>query len=342
MPRRIGCWLAFGAAAAGLVWAGWPGAPDHLATLINRTDVIVTVVLLAGLPWATRRVFGPAGGSRLARIVRLSGYAAVFALALVKAHVERLGYAAVAGRPMLAGVWAGEILYLVVIAAYVTGLLAVTAWRPPAGPAALAMGAGAGALAGLVMYALPLRGQPHIANGWLAGVDGAARVLAVPLMAGVVVAAGWAAARRTSLRGVLRPQADGPARQAIAAGLCAGMAGALMVSVLGISTIALVPHELARLSWTLPAHQLPPGTVYAFESSVSSSAAGYLLVLVFLPLLGAGLGAWGGLCAADRSGPRLGGGGGGGPGEPAPAPPPPDGGAELDDEPQPVLVPAGR
>ena len=64
MPRRIGYWLAFGAAAAGLVWAGWRGAPDHLATLINRTDVIVTVVLLAGLPWATRKVFGPVRGSR--------------------------------------------------------------------------------------------------------------------------------------------------------------------------------------------------------------------------------------------------------------------------------------
>ncbi len=25
MPRRIGYWLAFGAAAAGLVWAGWRG-----------------------------------------------------------------------------------------------------------------------------------------------------------------------------------------------------------------------------------------------------------------------------------------------------------------------------
>ena len=341
MPRRIGYWLAFGAAAAGLVWAGWRGAPDHLATLINRTDVIVTVVLLAGLPWATRKVFGPVRGSRPARIARLTGYAAVLALALVKAHVGRLGYAAVAGHPMLAGVWAGEIFYLVVVAAYVTGLLAMTARRPPAGPAALAVGAGAGALAGLVMYALPLRTQPHIANGWLAGMDGAARVLAVPLTAGAVVVAGWAAARRTSLRGVLRPQARAQVRQAIAAGLCAGMAGALTVSVLGISTIALVPHELARLSWTLPTHQLPPGTVYAFESSVSSSAAGYLLVLVFFPLLGAGLGAWGGLCAADRPGSRPGG-GGGGPGEPAPAPPPPGGDAELDDEPQPVLVPAGR
>ena len=65
---------------------------------------------------------------------------------------------------------------------------------------------------------------------------------------GAVVVAGWAAARRTSRRGVLRPQAGAQVRQAIAAGLCAGMAGALTVSVLGISTIALVLHELARLS----------------------------------------------------------------------------------------------
>ncbi len=34
MPRRIGYWLVSGAAAAGLVWAGWPGAPASLATLI--------------------------------------------------------------------------------------------------------------------------------------------------------------------------------------------------------------------------------------------------------------------------------------------------------------------
>ena len=109
----------------------------------------------------------PGARQPAARIARLAGYAAVLALALVKAHVGRLGYTAVAGHPMLAGVWAGEILYLVVVAAYVTGLLAVTARRLPAGPAALAVGAGAGALAGLVMYALPLRTQPHIANGWL-------------------------------------------------------------------------------------------------------------------------------------------------------------------------------
>ena len=89
MPRRIVSWLVFLAATAGLVWACWPGAPANPATLINRVDVIAAVVLLAGLPWLARRVFGPAGDSWLARIVRVGGYAAVFALVLVKAEVER-------------------------------------------------------------------------------------------------------------------------------------------------------------------------------------------------------------------------------------------------------------
>jgi len=94
MPRRIVSSLVFLAATAGLVWAGWPGAPADPATLINRVDVIAAVVMLAGLPWLARRVFGPVGDSWLARIVRVGGYAAVFALVLAKAEGERSEYAA--------------------------------------------------------------------------------------------------------------------------------------------------------------------------------------------------------------------------------------------------------
>ena len=54
------------------------GAAASPATLINRVDVVAVVVMLAGLPWLARRVFGPAGGSWLARIVRVGSYAAVF------------------------------------------------------------------------------------------------------------------------------------------------------------------------------------------------------------------------------------------------------------------------
>ena len=336
MPRRIWYWPVSGAAAAGLVWAGWPGAPASLATWIRRVDVIAAVVILAGLPWLARKVLGPAGGG-LARVVRLAGYAAVYALVLVKAEVERLEYAAPSGRPSLAGTWAGEIVFLVVLAVYLAGLLAVTARRPPAGPAALAIGTGAGLVAGLIMYAAPPFGMLlPVTKAWQVDVYGAARMLAVLLAFSVVVAAGLAAARRTSQDSRL-PLADARARQGVAAGLCAGATAALVATILGLATIALVPHELTHLQWTLARPHLVLSPVYAFEMSVSNIAAGHLLVLIFFPVLAAGLGAWGGLYGAGRPG-QLPGRGDGGERAPVPAPAPPGGGRRLDNDHQPALL----
>jgi hypothetical protein len=409
MPRRIACALAFAAAATALVWAGWPGAAADPATLINRVDVIATVVLLAALPWAVRRVCGPASGSWLARIVRIGGYLIVFALVLVKAHVELLEFASPAGRPVLPGVWTGEVVFLAVLAVYVTGLLAVTAARPPAAPVALAVGTAAGAGAGVVMAALPPVGSPlHVATAWRIVLWDAARVLALLLVMGVIIAAGLAAARRARGRGSGLPLADTRARQGVWAGLCAGAAAALVASVLGIGTIALLPHDLHRLVWALPSRyvplstgyqfeagvtgsaaghlphygnrltmglpgrrsavpapavpapafcssrprdsrppslcrarppHLPPSPVYEFEVAVTDSVAGHLLVLVFFPVLGAGLGAWGGLYGAGR--PRRPGGGGGGEKPPDPVPPPPTGGARAGEDPFPAILRGG-
>src|SRR5262249_61564344 len=139
----------------------------------------------AGSPWLARRVLGPAGDSWLARIVRVGGYAAVFALLLVKAEVERSEYAAHSGRAWLAGVWAGEIIFLVIIAVYVAGLLAVTARRPPFSPAALAIGTGAGVAGGLPIFALPPGGRGrHIRLGRVGAVVGRARLPPVAAGAG--------------------------------------------------------------------------------------------------------------------------------------------------------------
>src|SRR5690349_9438648 len=66
MLRKMVSSLAFLAATAGLVWAGWPGAAANSATLINRVDVIAAVVMLAALPWLGRSTPGIPGmpGSR--------------------------------------------------------------------------------------------------------------------------------------------------------------------------------------------------------------------------------------------------------------------------------------
>src|SRR5215469_15499382 len=270
--------------------------------LINWVDVIATAVMLAGLPWAIRRVFGPVAASRRAWAARVSGYAAVVALVAVKSGVARFEPAPATQRHLLAGIWTGEIVFLVVLAAYVAGLLAVTARRPPAAPAALAIGARAGLPVALVMYALPAMGHPlHLANAWLAWAYNAARVLALLLALGATIAAGIVAARRTRMRGSQLPPADARARHGVAAGLCAGTVAGLLVSLLGVSTVALFPREANRLTWTLPdRYTVPnspallwqyqhapamqyrdaaPNSVYELEVGVTDSAAGYLVVL---------------------------------------------------------------
>lgn len=377
MPHRIAyplacaASLAFAAAAAGLVWAGWPGSPADPATLLNRVSVIATVAMLAGLPWLIRRTFGPVARTWRAWIVRAGGYAAVLALMLAETDAARFEYAGAAKRHVLAGVWAGEAIFLVVLAAYVAGLLAVTARRPPAAPSALAIGARPGIAAGVILYVLPPMGHPlHLANVWQARLYDAARVLALLLVFGITIAAGIAAARRTRARGGRLPVTDARARHGVAAGLCAGVAAALIVCVLGVSTAALLPHRAASITWTLPdrnvssggamdqhlslgldvrrhlstgdtVSRLPsPGAVYGFEVGVSDGAAGYLAVLLLFPVFGAGLGAWGGLYGAGQP-RRPGGGGGGGRDGPDPVPPPPDQDTRRDDKRLPALLRGG-
>ena len=331
--------------------------------LINWVDVIATAVILAGLPWVIRRFFGPVAASRRAWAARIGGYAAVIALVAVKSGVARFEHPPAVQRHLLGGIWTGEIVFLVVLAAYVAGLLAVTARRPPAAPAALAIGARAGVAVALVMYALPSMGHPlHLANALLAWAYNAARVLALLLALGAIIAAGIAAARRTPVLGSRLPPADARARHGVAAGLCAGTVAALLVSLLGISTVALFPREANRLTWTLPyRYTMPnspallwqyrhapamqyrdaaPGAVYEFEVGVTNSAAGYFVVLVFFPILGAGLGAWGGLYGAGQPRRRPGG-GGGGDGGPDPVPPPPDDDVRHDDETLPAILRGG-
>jgi hypothetical protein len=342
MPRTIGYWLAAAAAAAALLWAAWPGAAGNPATLISRVDVVAAVVMLAGLPLGVRRKFGPGGSGWMPRLLRTGGYLTVVALILVKADVEQFELATLSGT-RLAGVWFGEVVFLLVIAAYVAALLSVTSRRPPATPATLAIGTGVGVALGIAVYILrPLVNSVHIAQGWLAGLYGLAKFIAVFLVLYAAVKAAMAAARRAARRDSQRAVAYTGAQQGFAAGLCVGIAAALLVSVLGITTIALAPHTAPSIQWTLPGKLFAPGrgaslapdSVSVFEMSFSKAAAGYVLVLIIFPLLGAGLGAWGGLFAEGDSPHRPGGGGGGGgPEDPDPEPMPPGGGRDLLAEP---------
>ena len=112
-----------------------------------------------------------------------------------------------------------------------------------------------------------------------------------------------------------------------------GVTCALLVSVLGISTIAVAPHAASSIQWTIPGGNLSANSVYRFEVAASHAVAGYLLILIIFPFLGAGIGAWGGLFAEGNRGLRPGGGGGGGTKPPRPKTPRPGGGLLLDGSP---------
>jgi len=310
--------------------------------LISRVDVVAAVLILAGFPLGIRRRFGPVGSGWAPALLRAGGYAIVIALILVKADVEQLELASPLSGAQLAGIWFGEVVFLLVIAGYVAALLSVTTRRPPASPAALAIGTGVGVALGIAVYLLrPLVSYTPFAWGWMAGLFATAKIVAVFLVLFAAIRAAIAAPRRSARRGSQR-LVDVRAQQGFAAGLCVGISAALLVSVLGMCTIALAPHMAASFQWTLPDKLLSPGrgpslapsALSVFEVSFSQAAAGYLLVLIIFPVLGAGLGAWGGLFAEGDSGHRPGGGGGGGgPEDPDPGPTPPGGLRDTLDEP---------
>jgi hypothetical protein len=347
MPRRIAGWLAFAAASVTVLWIGWAGPAGHPTTLLTRVDVVAAVLILAVAPWAARRRYGPTGPGWLAPAIRIVGYAAVFALLLVKAEVERRDGITAGGHAGLAGAWTGEIVFLLVLAAYTAGLLAVTARRPLAGRIALAIGTAAGVAAGLVSYALPPLHPLHVPAGWLTDLYQVGRVLAVPLVLAAGVTAGLVAARRTPARRGRLTVAATRSRQGFAAGLCAGGAAALLFVLLSTGTIVLAPHVLEPLRWTFHAAPAPHGAanplLERFGVGAANTAAGYLAALIVFPVVFAGLGAWGGMYGADRPGQRPGGGGGGGGGGGPwdPAPPPPDGGGRQRDEDLPAILRGG-
>ena len=93
MMRRVlygaGC-AAVAAALGWLIWLSWQPAGDpEYAT--DRVRILVGVAALVVLPWVGRRrgLFGPAGRSLVARLVRVAGAAALCGLGLSLIRLDR-------------------------------------------------------------------------------------------------------------------------------------------------------------------------------------------------------------------------------------------------------------
>jgi hypothetical protein len=305
--------VAFAAGAVGLVWIGWPGASSNSATPLNRVYVIGTLVALAVLPWVVRRYWGPVRRGWAPRAARVGGYALVLALIAAKAVKDRNGSKLGAYFVMVPGLWAMEIVLLLVIVGYLAGLFIVTSERIRLTRWGLPAGVGLGAVTAGVLYPLAPFGVGVDPNGPSLKWWGVA-ALALPLATGLL--AGRLAARDT------RPGAVKPEQQGCLAAICATATAALLLAVLTSVTIALFPHQVP-LEGTPAAGGgpgagyiagggcetcdpnntvIPPGLRHEYWVEISVGQAGQtpLAALLIAPFIGAALGAFGGGLASGR------------------------------------------
>ena len=120
--------------------------------------------------------------------------------------------------------------------------------------------------------------------------------------------------------------------QGVVAGVLASLSGALIVTVAGMGTIALMLHAAWLRSLFAHGQHLNAVVLYSHELDASSNAQGYLLMCLAFPVIGLFMGA---MAAAVVGGSPSAAGQGGPPpdGGPGPAPDQPDGGwrAAADD-----------
>src|SRR5262249_34005826 len=139
---------------------------------------------------------------------------------------------------MVPGLWALEILLLLIIVGYVAGLFILTTERIRLTRWGLPAGIGLGAVTAGVLYPLAPFGVNVDPNSPSLPWWGVA-ALALPVVTGLLVGR---LAARDARPGVLAPEQG--ARQGCLAACCAMATAALLVAVLTSVTIALFPHQV--------------------------------------------------------------------------------------------------
>jgi hypothetical protein len=360
MLRRIGSAVLFAVVAAVVARAAWPDSPASVATPTDQVHVIVLAVL-AGLPLLARPLLGPVGDSWAARLLRFGTCAAFLALIPASVTVEQFQttpprgaadlrvYLLIAGQTGSAP-WGAEALILAVMALYMAAIVWMTSRRARIAPATLAVGTGAGILLGLVMYLVaPLGLSSAASNPWLPGSDiDPLVVLAWLLLPVGPMTAAVIAHRRYAASCSSPPPLRSRVRQLGAAGLLTGLVGALLVTVAGTGTTAVMVKAAWLRDWLYHGHHLLygiqnlsselrtlPAIAYGHELTGSVDQGVFWAICIFFPLVAllmtAGVVGDAANAAAGRADPRL---GGGGPEGPGPTPDPPPGGepAVTDDE----------
>jgi len=339
VARGAGTLLLFTVAAGAAAWSAWPGPAVGNAGAV-RVDIIVLVVLLAGLPLMSRWLLG-GPGNRAAWSVRAGCYAAILATLtawavtqLFLGTVPRGGLDLRTFRAFNGPGTAGTVTVapsIDVVVLIVTGLglaiiLALTARRASVARSTLAAGAGAGLALGVAMYATdPLGIAKYATAPWLhatmtdtapAGLAQALVVLAWVTLFGAPLAAGLLAARRCPVPGDPGPAGIARAWQGAAGGLVTAVVGALSVTVAGTGTAALLVTSARVRDLLYHGQHLTASAVYGRELWASQNVPGYAVAWIFFPVIGLLAGLFGGAIAEGLASGRPDG------GQPPPPPSP--------------------
>jgi hypothetical protein len=345
MRRGAGSAMLFAAGAAVAARAAWPGSSANSATPADRVGVITMVLLLAGLPLLARWLLGPPD-NRAARWLRTGCFAGFLALIPAETAVDQFDsapphggidlrlYRFIAGWTNRSNHMGPEIVFLVLMALYVAGILWMTSRRSRIAPATLSAGGRAGIVLGLVMYTVaPLGLSSAATNPWLPGSDIDPLVLlAWLLVLGGPITAAVVADRRYVASSSSAPTARARIRQMMAAGLLTSLAGALLVNVLGTGTTAVMlqaawlrnwlyhgPHLLYGVQNLSADLRTWPAIAYGHELTGAADAGALLIMCIAFPVIASIMTGFAALIATDDSavgpaGPRPGGRGPSGPG----------------------------
>jgi len=305
LPRRLVRAALFSAAASVAAWAAWPRPwVGHVAE--GRFNAIVPVLMVGMLPLLARRLFGPAGPSRIARSMRILCCAAVlarvpaFTFLLVHNMLAPTQHAylsffcgqgcagVVPGQSSGGPTWQGEILVMLLTIGYVGLTLFLTSRRANLSRSTLSIAACTGLLFGMVMFAVdPLGLDKWATNPWLPGSTADPLVvLAWILLIGGPAAAAVLAGRRCRGPDGARPPYNVRIRQGIAAGVLANGIAAMFTSVLGTGTTLLMLRSPWLVHWFTHGRHLTAFATYRYEFWTVNHAGEYGLMLMFFPVSG--------------------------------------------------------
>jgi hypothetical protein len=332
MVRRAVSSVVMAALLTVMAAAAWRPAASSSNTLVVRALPIATVATMALLSLLARRRLGAVADSRVARSLRMSMYLAmtlliVAVIGMIRAYSTPVRHARLAAHQQLSvASIVGWSLFLLLLAAYVAVILAVTARRSRVAPRTLAIGIVGGVALGATMYAIsPLGLERYPTAPWWHGQASDPVLICawVLLLCGPALA-GWASGGASPRSGSRLPIGSSQMRQAVAAGTLVTVVGSLIVCVLGLLTIAGLPHA-AWLAQLMHGSRYLPATATHRAWILMNQAMAYGLIWFMFPLIGLGSSAlaagiaWGGPPAGHRgNGP----GGGGSDDDPAPLPDP--------------------